>query len=115
MTGTAASAARLLPRDRRRAGRRAGARATRTREDDMQNAAATAPVANPMRARVMRLCAAAIVAVGVTVLALAAATPLLAATPSFTDWSAPMNLGPAINTTAGEGGPALSADSLSLY
>jgi hypothetical protein len=35
--------------------------------------------------------------------------------PHFTGWSAPVNLGTTINTTAMESGPALSKDGLSLY
>jgi hypothetical protein len=46
-------------------------------------------------------------------LAVAASSP--AAAPSYTGWSAPVNLGPAINTIDAEGGPALSPDGLSLY
>src|SRR5205823_5737726 len=37
------------------------------------------------------------------------------AAPIYTAWSAPVNLGPVVNSTASELGPALSADSLSLY
>ena len=46
-------------------------------------------------------------------LAIAAAAP--AAPPSYGDWSAPVNLGPTINTAAGEAGPGISDDGLSLY
>jgi hypothetical protein len=48
-------------------------------------------------------------------LALAIAASSLAAAPSFTGWSAPLSIGPAINTVDAEGGPALSSDGLSLY
>lgn len=41
--------------------------------------------------------------------------PGLAATPSFSDWSAPTNLGCQINSAFGEQGPAISKDGLSLY
>lgn len=34
---------------------------------------------------------------------------------NFGDWSAPVNLGPGINSTANDEGPALSSDGLSLY
>jgi hypothetical protein len=37
------------------------------------------------------------------------------AAPSYGDWSAPVNLGPVINTSASEGGATLSADGLSLF
>ena len=40
---------------------------------------------------------------------------ITAAAPVYTDWSAPVNLGPPVNTSIGESGPALSADGLSLY
>src|SRR5262245_54451807 len=36
-------------------------------------------------------------------------------TPSYTDWSEPVNLGPGINTALSENSPALSPDGLSLY
>jgi hypothetical protein len=35
--------------------------------------------------------------------------------PKYTDWSAPVNLGPVINSSANEVGPALSRDGRSLY
>jgi WD40-like Beta Propeller Repeat len=35
--------------------------------------------------------------------------------PTFTDWTAPVNLGPTINTTFTDAGPAVSKDGLSLY
>ncbi len=38
-----------------------------------------------------------------------------AAAPIYTDWSAPVNLGPVVNSAASELGPALSGDGLSLY
>ena len=38
-----------------------------------------------------------------------------AAGPHFTGWSVPVNLGPTINTTVTETGPALSKNGLSLY
>ena len=44
-----------------------------------------------------------------------AATSLSAAAPIYTDWSAPVNLGPTINSASDEAGPALSKDGLSLY
>ena len=37
------------------------------------------------------------------------------AAPDFSDWSAPVNLGPVVNSTFAEGGPAISKDGLSLY
>jgi Tol biopolymer transport system component len=45
----------------------------------------------------------------------ATATSLRAAGPHFTGWSTPVNLGPTINTTSAEAGPALSKNGLSLY
>ena len=35
--------------------------------------------------------------------------------PTFTDWTAPVNLGPTINTASTDAGPGLSKDGLSLY
>jgi Tol biopolymer transport system component len=43
------------------------------------------------------------------------AVALPAAAPNYSDWSAPVNLGPTINTSFNENGPALSKDGLSLY
>src|SRR5262245_5107375 len=43
------------------------------------------------------------------------ATSLSAGGPLYTDWSAPVNLGSVVNSTAAEVGPALSGDGLSLY
>jgi hypothetical protein len=43
------------------------------------------------------------------------ATAATAAGPIYTDWSAPVNLGPIVNTAGAEAGPALSGDGLSLY
>ena len=34
---------------------------------------------------------------------------------NFSDWSAPVNLGPVVNSTFAEGGPAISKNGLSLY
>jgi MBG domain (YGX type)/WD40-like Beta Propeller Repeat len=45
----------------------------------------------------------------------AIAASLSAAAPSYTGWSAPVNLGPVVNTSVTELGPAISADGLSLY
>src|SRR3989442_8393823 len=47
------------------------------------------------------------------VLGLAASRGLAA--PPFSEWSPPVNLGPAINSTFNDDGPALSKDGLSLY
>jgi Tol biopolymer transport system component len=44
-----------------------------------------------------------------------AATSLSSAAPVYTDWSAPVNLGPVVNSALAETGPALSPDGLSLY
>ena len=52
-------------------------------------------------------------AISVVALALAAAAP--ASGPSYADWTAPVNLGATLNTTAAERGPVLSPDGLSLY
>jgi hypothetical protein len=54
-----------------------------------------------------------VAATALILFAIAASAP--AAAPSYAGWSAPMNLGSAINTSNSEGGPALSADGLSLY
>lgn len=43
------------------------------------------------------------------------ASPLSAAGPTYTPWSMPVSLGPTINSTATDSGPALSKDGLSLY
>ena len=37
------------------------------------------------------------------------------AQPDFSAWSAPVNIGPNVNSTFTEGGPAISKDGLSLY
>ncbi len=39
----------------------------------------------------------------------------LSAAPDFSDWSTPVNIGPIVNSTFAEGGPAISKDGLSLY
>jgi hypothetical protein len=39
----------------------------------------------------------------------------VAAAPDFGDWSAPVNLGPVINSASADEGPAISKDGLSLY
>lgn len=54
-----------------------------------------------------------VAAVGLLLLGVMAAGP--AATPKFSEWSAPVNLGPVINGAATDAGPALSKDGLSLY
>ena len=54
----------------------------------------------------------AVVAIVLTVMA----APLpIAAQPGFSDWSAPVNLGPLVNSGFNDVGPALSKDGLSLY
>ena len=53
--------------------------------------------------------------VGAAVLWFAVATGLSSAAPIFTAWSAPVWLGPVVNSASTEQGPALSADGLSLY
>jgi hypothetical protein len=54
-----------------------------------------------------------------TMLVLAVLPFLLAsypiAAPNFSDWSAPVNVGPIINSTSVEAGPAISKNGLSLY
>jgi hypothetical protein len=40
---------------------------------------------------------------------------LMTAQPRFSDWSAPVNLGPVVNSTFNDSGPALSRKGLSLY
>jgi hypothetical protein len=52
-------------------------------------------------------------AVGYTLVAVMAANP--AATPTYSAWSPPVNLGPTINTSSTDAGPAISKDGLSLY
>jgi hypothetical protein len=49
----------------------------------------------------------------VVLLALCASSPTAA--PEFSDWSAPMNLGPIVNSSSNEGGPAVSKNGRSLY
>lgn len=39
----------------------------------------------------------------------------LAAAPRYSEWSAPQNLGPTVNSPFSELGPAISKDGLSLY
>ena len=46
---------------------------------------------------------------------LALSVPSALAQPHFSGWSAPVNLGPPVNSTFTEGGPAISKDGLSLY
>src|SRR5262245_12254623 len=52
-------------------------------------------------------------ALGFALVALMAPDP--AATPEFSSWSAPLNLGPTINSAYTDAGPAISKDALSLY
>lgn len=52
---------------------------------------------------------------GVFVLALILSSQPAGAVPDFGDWSAPMNLGPGINSAFADEGPAISKDGLSLY
>jgi hypothetical protein len=49
----------------------------------------------------------------VVLIALCAAFPTAA--PDYSDWSAPVNLGPIVNSSFAEAGPAISKDGLSLY
>jgi len=48
-------------------------------------------------------------------LLLGLAASVLLAAPPFSEWSAPVNLGPPINSAFRDAGPALSKDGLSLY
>jgi hypothetical protein len=48
-------------------------------------------------------------------LLLGLAASLLLAAPRFSEWSAPVNLGPPINTSSADLSPAISKDGLSLY
>ena len=48
-------------------------------------------------------------------LALIMAPPLLTQAQKYSDWSAPVNLGPVINSGLSDQGPAISKDGLSLY
>ena len=43
------------------------------------------------------------------------ASPNAGAAPKFSDWSAPVNLGPVVNSAFRDSGPAISKDGLSLY
>jgi hypothetical protein len=52
---------------------------------------------------------------GVLLCLVIAVTAPAAPPPSYGDWSAPVSLGPIVNTAAGENAPALSDDGLSLY
>ena len=56
-----------------------------------------------------------VAAVGFVVVVVLSQLSYTTAQPHFSDWSAPVNLGPVINTTANETGPALSKNGLSLY
>ena len=58
--------------------------------------------------RVARLRVPLVATAALLLFAFGASAPLAA--PSYTDWSAPVNLGPAINTSNSEGGPALTDD-----
>src|SRR5438093_1236003 len=49
------------------------------------------------------------------VFSLVMASNLAAATPKFSEWSTPINIGPTINSAANDVGPAISRDGLSLY
>ena len=49
------------------------------------------------------------------VVALALVTPPVAASPQFGEWSAPVNLGPIVNSANNEFGPAITPNGLSLY
>jgi Tol biopolymer transport system component len=57
----------------------------------------------------------ALLVAGLAVLVFGVATALSGAAPNYSDWSAPVNLGPTVNSTASDNGPALSKDGLSLY
>ena len=57
----------------------------------------------------------ALLVAGAAILWFGIAGSVAAATPIYTDWSAPVNLGPTVNSAASEAGPALSGDGLSLY
>lgn len=50
-----------------------------------------------------------------SLLVLILAPPPVAAAPDFGEWSAPVNLGPGINSGAADEGPAVSRSGLSLY
>ena len=54
-------------------------------------------------------------AVGFVVVVVLSQLSYTTAQPHYSDWSAPVNLGPVINTTANESGPTLSKNGLSLY
>jgi hypothetical protein len=58
---------------------------------------------------------AASVAGGVALLVALVATAVTGAAPVYTDWTAPVWLGPVVNSGSSETGPALSPDGLSLY
>lgn len=49
----------------------------------------------------------------IVLVALIASSP--SAAPDFSDWSAPVNLGPVVNSVFAEAGPAITKDGLSLY
>jgi hypothetical protein len=52
---------------------------------------------------------------GVALLCLGIAASAPAAGPSYGDWSAPVSLGPVVNSANGDATPAISSDGLSLY
>ena len=56
-----------------------------------------------------------VLAAGAALLCLLVAASAPAAGPGYGEWSAPVNLGPVVNSAAAEIGPALSPDGLSLY
>ena len=53
--------------------------------------------------------------VPITAVFLTALVCSMRAQPGFSDWSEPENLGPVVNSTGNDAGPALSKDRLSLY
>jgi hypothetical protein len=54
-----------------------------------------------------------VAAVGFTVVVLV--STLMMAEPGFSDWSAPVNLGPVVNSAFGDAGPTISKNGRSLY
>jgi hypothetical protein len=65
--------------------------------------------------RASRLGAVALTLGAVVAVLAAAATARNAAGPQYTDWSAPVNLGPTVNSSAVDSAPAVSKDGLSLF
>jgi hypothetical protein len=81
----------------------------------METSAAT-PRGGAVRRRIAVVAGATLLLVAVVSSSLtAAASPSAGTGPIYTDWTAPVSLGPVVNSAFSDTGPALSPDGLSLY